>query len=266
MVFGDGQGYYSFSPEELDDNSKPRLNFISFQVNGTEAIPSDNGILKQPLWKTQEIHLSYKQNIFSLEFIGFNYEAIGEIKYLFKLENYDDGWHKYGSDHRAYYYNVPPGKYTFLIKAFNAGGGSSEKSMTIIISPPWWKTWWAYTLFGLLIIRGHLRDSSIIVHQQLRKENLLLEQMVERRTNQLNQSHEELNATQSQLIQSEKMASLGELTAGIAHEIQNPLNFVNNFADVNKELIEELKAESLKPNAVEQGCSIGKRAIRESIK
>jgi signal transduction histidine kinase len=67
----------------------------------------------------------------------------------------------------------------------------------------------------------------------------------------LQKSLEDLKAAQAQLIHSEKMASLGELTAGIAHEIQNPLNFVNNFSDVNKELLSEMKDELRKGNLTE---------------
>ena len=77
----------------------------------------------------------------------------------------------------------------------------------------------------------------------LKDQNIQLEREVAKRTEELNNSLENLKATQTQLIQSEKMASLGELTAGIAHEIQNPLNFVNNFSEVSNELIDEMNEE-----------------------
>jgi two-component system NtrC family sensor kinase len=91
-----------------------------------------------------------------------------------------------------------------------------------------------------------------LLHEQQRqallKENSLLEKRVNERTAELLQQKNslqialsELKASQLQLVQREKMASLGELTAGIAHEIQNPLNFVNNFAEINTELLSELK-------------------------
>ncbi len=83
-------------------------------------------------------------------------------------------------------------------------------------------------------------------------ENEKLEILVKERTSeilaqkeQLESTVEELKATQNQLVQQEKLASLGELTAGIAHEIQNPLNFVNNFSEVNIELIEELMSQQI---------------------
>lgn len=89
-------------------------------------------------------------------------------------------------------------------------------------------------------------------------KNEELEEVVSQRTAELqNQKNEiektlnELRATQTQLIHSEKMASLGELTAGIAHEIQNPLNFVNNFSELNTELIQEMNDEILKGNLEE---------------
>ncbi|MBD2722985.1 two-component sensor histidine kinase [Hymenobacter sp. BT189] len=80
----------------------------------------------------------------------------------------------------------------------------------------------------------------------LAQQNETLETQVTQRTGELQRSLTELRATQAQLIQKEKMASLGELTAGIAHEIQNPLNFVNNFSEVSTELLEELEEEQAK--------------------
>src|SRR5690606_8808213 len=77
----------------------------------------------------------------------------------------------------------------------------------------------------------------------LKEQNVILEQQVAERTTELQKSLDDLKVAQEQLIQSEKMASLGQLTAGIAHEIKNPLNFVNNFSDLSRELVIEVREE-----------------------
>lgn len=84
--------------------------------------------------------------------------------------------------------------------------------------------------------------------------------VIEEANKALTQTLEDLKATQAQLIQSEKMASLGELTAGIAHEIQNPLNFVNNFSEVSNELIDEMKEE------LDKGNKEDAKAIADDVK
>ena len=97
-------------------------------------------------------------------------------------------------------------------------------------------------ILSLLLVAFVIRNN-----KQKQKANSQLNQQKDEIKNTLTQ----LRSTQSQLIQSEKMASLGELTAGIAHEIQNPLNFVNNFSDVNTELIDEAGEEMDKGNISE---------------
>jgi signal transduction histidine kinase len=92
------------------------------------------------------------------------------------------------------------------------------------------------------------REKEIEKSQLIARQKIELEKKVEERTAELKHSLENLRSTQTQLIQSEKMASLGELTAGIAHEIQNPLNFVNNFSEVNKEMVSEASEEMDKGN------------------
>ena len=262
VFFGDTAGYFHFLPDELgkEQAALPQPFISRFYLGNNQVKWSTGNILPQPLSQTEAITLRYDQNNFTLEFSSIDFITnTAEQRLLYKLENYEDAWRKSGSENKAYYFNVPPGKYVFRVKAVNLYGKWGEKIITIIITPPWYKTWWAYLLFALLAL-GALRAYIVYRSRMLKRENKILEEKVTLRTDQLQKSLNDLKATQTQLIQSEKMASLGELTAGIAHEIQNPLNFVNNFSEVNKELIDELEQE------IDNGNYTDVKAIAKNIK
>ena len=141
-------------------------------------------------------------------------------------------------------------------------------NLTQLIAPDFYDKWQTY--FVCAVIGAFVWIYARWVASKKQREELLiatarnneLDRLVNERTieitrqkNELQETLKLLQATQAQLIQSEKLASLGELTAGIAHEIQNPLNFVNNFSEVNREMIDEL-ADELKSGNVEEALAI----------
>jgi signal transduction histidine kinase/ligand-binding sensor domain-containing protein len=244
ILVGNARGFYVISPGEMNEVSSPlQLNITGFYVNNKPAFSTNDRILTGPVEQTTSLHLPYNKNDFSFSFAAIDYRAPETNRYYTRLENFDSVWRDAGGDKTANYINIPPGRYIFKVKAINIDNITSEKDVDITISPPWYKTWWAYLIYVLLII-----TLVVVIHryQQQRtirreREKAQVKELAQAR--EIERAYTELKSTQAQLIQSEKMASLGEMTAGIAHEIQNPLNFVNNFSELNKELAEDLIAE-----------------------
>jgi signal transduction histidine kinase len=192
--------------------------------------------------------------------IGFGTNELNRpqlVEYQYMLEGYDKEWSPVVNKTEASFGNIHEGNYTFKVKArytgpsINGANNWTETvSYTFKVLPPWHRSLLAYIIYSIIMLTGFWRvylyyKERILRLEREKAQKLELEHAHEIETayHNLEIAHENLKSTQSQLIHSEKMASLGQLTAGIAHEIQNPLNFVNNFSEVSKELIGEMNDE-----------------------
>jgi signal transduction histidine kinase/streptogramin lyase len=191
LFFGDGNGFYSFFPNELSRNTRPPQILIhQFRLGGEIIDPSSNGPLKKALAYTEEIRLKHDQNFFSFDFTAIHYSNPIENKHLFMLEGLDDNWHIAGDQRTAYYGKVPPGDYTFRVKASNSDGVWAEKRISVIVLPPWWQTSWAYLSYAVAFV-ACIWLFTWYRSRSLKAENLRLEEKVTQRTAELEHSLEE---------------------------------------------------------------------------
>jgi signal transduction histidine kinase/ligand-binding sensor domain-containing protein len=242
--FGGEHGLNEFT--NIEANLVPPSMFISdLKISNRSVLEmTEDSPIEGSFFNAEKINLSHAQNDLSFDFSALHFANPSKNQYAHMLEGFDDDW-IYDNRNFASYTNLEPGNYTFRVRGSNSDGIWNEegKSLSISIAPPWWKTFWAYSFYVVILIGGFITADKVQRKRLMRKQLERAREKELKHAKEIKQAYENLKAAQEQLVQQEKLASLGQLTAGIAHEIKNPLNFVNNFSDLSVELIDEIRDE-----------------------
>jgi ligand-binding sensor domain-containing protein/signal transduction histidine kinase/AraC-like DNA-binding protein len=156
LFFGGFNGLLSFWPKQMMDSPiTPQVMFTGLKLFNKDVIPNDEtGLLTASINNTQQIKFTHKQNIFTIDFIGLNYEQFGQNQYAYILEGLESDWNYVGDKTSATYTNLSPGDYIFKVKAGNTDGvwGQDVLSINITKLPPFWKTSWAYLIYSFVAV------------------------------------------------------------------------------------------------------------------
>ena len=253
---GDSKSAYSYYRQVIPNATEIyAVQYIARAYSGMARLyQKENKIDSALIYAKQSLAFFQKYKI-DVQAWGENSDSyIAEISPLiaglYKTNNQLDSAYKYlhlSVDIKDNLYNV--GKIRqFQTLTFNETVRHEQLNQQIKEAQQQYKT--KVKLYGLISIIAVILALAFVQYRNIRqkqKANTILQMQKQ----EIERTLIELRTTQSQLIQAEKMASLGELTAGIAHEIQNPLNFVNNFAEVSRELLDEMKEELVNGNSIE---------------
>lgn len=241
LLFGGVNGLTAFQPDTLEVNTNvPQIVITS--------IHKFDEIIKVNPFESDEIKLNHKEKYLTFEFSSLDYRNPKKNKYAYMMEGFDEAWIQSGTRRFVTYPYLDPGKYTFRVKGSNNDGVWNEQgvSINITITPSFWQTGW-FKAATIIFLLGMAALVHKIRERNIKVQNLKLEVRVKTRTSEiasankhLESAFKELKDTQYQLAQSEKMASLGTLAAGVAFDIDDPARTIKSATDASSRLIDKI--------------------------